>query len=222
MIDQLAESLHLWQVVNGRNAIDSEPWSRNMEIRKILDCLSSYPNEFWKYPVSIFFMQYKNTVDFEALFLKFVRKLFVMLLTRYLEAPTISAVKGDIMKLNAQIICSCHPTFNAGFVEKKLENDFEIQAETIRTDNLIIMPHKKVERMLLKLLAYQVESQEQILPSYWEIEHIFPQTWDSKYYNLNEEEANVKLEHLGNKLPLEKKLNISASNNYLIRRNQSI
>ena len=214
VIDQLAKSLHLWQVVNGRNTIDSEPWSQNMEIRKILDCLSSYPNEFWKYPVSIFFMQYKNTADFEALFLKFLRKLFVMLVTRYLEAPTISAVKGDIMKLNAQIISSYHPTFNAGFIEKKLENDFEIQAETIRTDNLIIMPHKKVERMLLKLLAYQVESQEQLLPSYWEIEHIFPQTWDSKYYTLNEEEANVKLEHLGNKLPLEKKLNISASNNY--------
>ena len=214
VIDQLAESLHLWEVVNGRDSIESEPWSQNMEIRKILDCLSTYPNEFWKYPVSIFHMQHKNAEDFEALFLKFLRKFFVMLLTRYLEAPTISAVKGDILKLNAEIIGSYHPTFNAGFIEKKLENDFEIQAETIRTDNLIIMPHKKVERMLLKLLAYQIDGQEDLLPSYWEIEHIFPQTWDSKYYTLSEEEANIKLEHLGNKLPLEKKLNISASNKY--------
>ena len=68
--------------------------------------------------------------------------------------------------------------------------------------------------MLLKLLAYQDDAQTELLPGYWEIEHIFPQTWDSKYYNLDEEEANAKLEHLGNKLPLEKKLNISASNNY--------
>lgn len=39
-----------------------------------------------------------------------------------------------------------------------------------------------------------------------------------KYYTLNEEEANEKLEHLGNKLPLEKKLNISASNNYFAKK----
>ena len=214
VIDQLTENLHLWEVVNGREPVESEIWSKNIDIRSILDCLSSYPNEFWKYPVSIFYMQYKQREDFEILFVKFLRKFFVMLLTRYLESPTISAVKGDILKLNAQIINSCHPTFKAGFSEKKLEDEYEIQAEKVRTDNLLLMPHKKVERMLLKLLAYQVDSQEDLLPSYWEIEHIFPETWDSKYFNISEEEANIKLEHLGNKLPLEKKLNISASNNY--------
>lgn len=220
VIDKLAENLHLWEVVNGREPIECESWSKNFGIRKILDCLSSYPNEFWKYPVNIFYMQYKHEENFEELFLKFLRKLYVMLLTRYLEAPTISAVKGDILKLDVQIINSVHPVFTAGFAEKKLENDYEIQAEKARTDNLLMMPHKKVERMLLKLLAYQVESQTDLLPSYWEIEHIFPQTWDSKYYDLNEEEANIKLEHLGNKLPLEKKLNISASNNYFDKKKE--
>ena len=68
--------------------------------------------------------------------------------------------------------------------------------------------------MLLKLLAYTSKEQTKLLPAYWEIEHIFPQTWDSKYFNLDEDDTNDKLEHLGNKLPLEKKLNISASNNY--------
>jgi hypothetical protein len=42
-----------------------------------------------------------------------------MLLTRFLEAPTISAVKGDILKLNAQIINTYQPEFTAGFEEKK-------------------------------------------------------------------------------------------------------
>ena len=151
---------------------------------------------------------------FEEIFLKFLHKFFVMLLTKYLESPTISAVKGDILKLDAEIVSSCHPIFNAGFEDKKCEDEYAQQAEKARTDNLLITPHKKVERMLLKLLAYQNDSQECLLPGYWEIEHIFPQKWDSKYYNLSEEDANTKLEHLGNKLPLEKKLNISASNNY--------
>ena len=220
VIDDLSESLHLWEVVNGRDAIECESWSLNMEIRKVLDCLSSYPNEFWKYPVSIFYMQYKQQEDFEDIFLKFIRKLYVLLLTRYLEKPTISAVKGDILKLNVQIINSCHPVFNAGFESRSTEDEYEAQTEKLRTDNLLIVPHKKVERMLLKLLAYSVDGQEGLLPSYWEIEHIFPQTWDSRYYNLNKEEADAKLEHLGNKLPLEKKLNISASNNYFDKKKE--
>lgn len=220
VIDELAKNLHLWEVVNNREAIESEAWSQNMDIRKILDCLTSYTNEFWKYPVSIFYMQHKDKDDFEALFLKFLRKFFVLLLTRYLEQPTISAVKSDILKINAEIIGTPHPAFKAGFDEKNPEDETAQKVEKRRTDNLIIMPNKRVERMLLKLLAYQEESQTDLLPSYWEIEHIFPQKWDSKYYDIDEAEANVKLEHLGNKLPLEKKLNISASNGYFDKKKE--
>lgn len=214
VIDDLAQGLHLWEVVNGREAVDGEDWSHNIEIRKVLDCLSSYTNEFWKYPVSIFYMEHKSKPEFEEIFLKFLRKLYVMLITRYLETPTINAVKVDILKLNVHIINNSHPEFFAGFEDKKAEGKDSISTEKQRTDNLIIAPHKNMVRMLLKLLAYQDDAQTELLPSYWEIEHIFPQTWDSKYYNLDEKEANDKLEHLGNKLPLEKKLNISASNNY--------
>lgn len=220
IIDELASNLHLWEVINNREVVDSEQWSKNIDIRKILDCLSSYTNEFWKYPVSIFYMEHKNNEDFENLFLQFLRKFYVMILTRYLEVPTINAVKADILKLNVQIIGNCHPNFYAGFEEKKLDDEYAINAENARTDNLIIAPHKNMVRMLLKLLAYQEEEQNELLPTYWEIEHIFPQTWDSKYYTFDEEEANQKLEHLGNKLPLEKKLNISASNNYFSKKKE--
>ena len=214
IIDTLTESLLLWKVVNGRQPIEKEVWSNNVDIRKILDCLSSYNNEFWKYPVSIFYMEHKSKEGFEEIFLKFLRKLYVMLLTRYLEIPTISAVKGDILKLNVDIIGNSHPAFFAGFEDKKTEGDEGRRAEHERTDNLLIMPHRNSVRMLLKLLAYENSNQTDLLPSYWEIEHIFPQTWDSKYYNLDKTEADKTLEHLGNKLPLEKKLNISASNGY--------
>ena len=68
IIDELASNLHLWEVINNREVVDSEQWSKNIDIRKILDCLSSYTNEFWKYPVSIFYMEHKNNEDFENLF----------------------------------------------------------------------------------------------------------------------------------------------------------
>lgn len=220
VIDELVKNLHLWEVVNSRSAVDEELWSQNIDIRKILDCLSSYPNEFWKYPVSIFYMMYKDREDFEVLFLKFLRKLYVMLLTKYLEQPTISAVKGDIMKLNVQIIKSHHPIFKAGFEEKDTTNEQEQKAEQARINNLLIKPHRRVERMLLKLLAYEEEGQNELLPMKWDIEHIFPQKWDTKYYTFPEKEANEKLEHIGNKLPLEKKQNISASNNYFDKKKE--
>lgn len=220
VIDELAESLHLWKVVKGRAIIEDEPWSKNMDIRKVLDCLSSYTNEFWKYPVSIYYMRYKDTEEFETLFLKFLRKFLVMLITRFMERPTVSAVKGDILKLNVQIINSCHPEFAAGFDEKNLDDEYAQQAESVRTDNLIIRPHARIERMVMKLWAYSCEDQEGLLPPYWEIEHIFPQNWDTKYYTLGDEEISDKLHHIGNKLPLEKKLNISASNNYFFKKKE--
>lgn len=213
VIDDLAENLHLWEVINGRESTN-EVWSQNMDIRKVLDCLSSYTNEFWKYPVSIFYMEHKSKPDFEEIFLRFLRKLYVKLITRYLEIPTINAVKADILKLDVDIINNSHPKFYAGFEDKKIEGEDEFIAEKQRTDNLIIAPHRNMVRTLLKLLAYQDTAQIELLPDYWEIEHIFPQTWDTKYFTYKEDEVNETIEHLGNKLPLEKKLNISASNNY--------
>ncbi len=220
VIDILAENFKLWKVINGRQPVDGEAWSANSDICKILDCLSSYNNEFWKYPVSIFYMEHKHRNDFENIFLRFLRKLYVMLLTRYLERPTISAVKGDILKLNMAIIDDSHPDFYAGFEDRNTACSEENNAEQSQTDNLLIMPHRNAVRMLLKLLAYEDPKQTDLLPSYWEIEHIFPQKWESKYYNIAKEDAEQTLEHLGNKLPLEKQLNISASNGYFDKKKE--
>lgn len=220
VMDKLAENLHLWEVIKGREEMIDEPWSKNMDIRKMLDILSSYTNEFWKYPVSIFYMQYKHKEDFESLFLKFLRKFVVLLITRFLEHPSVSAIKGEVLKLNAQLITKDHPIFYAGFDEVRVTDEHEEQAEKTRTDYLIIAPQKRIERMLLKLLAYMSEDQKELLPALWEIEHIFPQTWDTKYYNYNKEKIAESLEHIGNKLPLEKKLNISASNNYFDKKKE--
>ena len=79
------------------------------------------------------------------------------------------------------------------------------------------MPHRNVVRMLLKTLAYEV--QDKLLPEKWEIEHILPVKWENSYdLRENEEVAREKIEHLGNKTPFEKKLNIIATNNYFAKK----
>ncbi|WP_267891347.1 DUF262 domain-containing protein [Helicobacter bizzozeronii] len=47
-----------------------------------------------------------------------------------------------------------------------------------------------------------------------EIEHIFPKKWQTNYVHLSQKEANALVESIGNKILLEKPLNIKASNGY--------
>lgn len=207
ILDELKESLNLWKVIRKHESIAGESWSNNIEILQVLDILKDYNNEYWKYPTLIYYNQHKNNPDFEVLFLKFLRKLCVMVLTRYLETPTINAIKSDIFKLDAAIIGNAEPEFEAGFKDA---------APADIPNPLIVTPPRTMVRMLLDVIAYADPKQTTLLPDKWEIEHIFPQKWDNSFFKLNMDDAEVKaeLEHLGNKLPLEKSLNIKASNGY--------
>jgi len=207
ILDDLRKILNIWKVIDdySKNRIENESWSENKDILKVLDILTSYPNEFWKYPVIVYYLSHKDKKDFEGKFLKFLRKLYVELLKKYIEIPTINAVKSNILKLNAEIINSDKPIFDF----KSLSED-EIK-EKIKT------PHRNAVRMLLKTLTYDI--QDNLLEKKWEIEHILPVKWENNYdLRENEKVAKEKIEHLGNKTPFEKKLNIIATNNYFSKK----
>ena len=205
IMENLKKILTLWEVIANKVALEDEKWSQNIEILKVLDILSSYPNEFWKYPVVIYYLMYKDIECFEERFLIFLRKLYVELLKKYVESPTLNAVKSNILKLNVEIVNSSKPVFDF----KSLDEE-EIR-EKIKT------PHSKAIRMILKTLAYEI--QDELLPEKWEIEHILPVKWENSYdLRENEEVAREKIEHLGNKTPFEKKLNIIATNNYFAKK----
>jgi len=205
LMDNLNEIVDLWLVTNNRTIIEDQNWSNNIEIRQSLDILSSYPNEFWKYPVVIYYLKYHQEDDFEKYFLHFLRKLMSILLTRYIVTPTINAVKGGILNLNAEIINSKDPKFDFIPVDEK-----EL-VEKIKRSN------RNTIRMILKILAYQ--QQKNLLPEKWEIEHILPQKWQSAYFPSTADiEVKELVEHIGNKVPFEKKLNIIASNGYFAKK----
>lgn len=200
--------LNLWVVVNNRIEIEEEPWSKNIEIKQILDCLTSYPNEFWKYPVVTYYLKYCAASDFEIKFLTFLKKLFAVLSARYIVTPTINAVKRGILNLNAEIIKSPEPNFSFNVVDEK-----ELK-EKIKN------AHRNTVRMILKMLAYQ--HQTELLPGKWEIEHILPQKWQTSYFpSSTDKEVKELVEHIGNKIPFEKKLNIIASNGYFKKKQES-
>lgn len=201
LLDTLFVILNLWKIINKGEELENEVWSKNAKIRQSLDILSSYPNEFWKYPVVIYYVCYRNEADFEMKFSLFLNKLLMELMTKYLLIPTINAVKPDILKLNSAIVSSDTPTF-----------DFK-DIDTSQLEARIQNPNRNVVRMLLKSLAY--EQQDELLPARWEIEHIFPQKWQTNYFpDVPDAVIKEKIEHIGNKLPFEKRLNIVAGNGY--------
>ena len=208
LMDNLFVILNLWKVINKGEELEGEDWSKNIKIRQSLDTLTSYPNEFWKYPVVIYYICYRKEADFETKFGLFLNKLLLELMTKYLLIPTINAVKPDILKLNSAIVASAVPAF-----------DFK-EIDTSRLEACIQNPNRSVVRMLLKTLAY--EEQEELLPAKWEIEHIFPQKWQTNYFtDIPANTIKEKIEHIGNKLPFEKKMNIVAGNGYFAKKKKS-
>ena len=201
LMDNLYIILNLWKVINKGQELDGEAWSKNNKIKQSLDTLSSYPNEFWKYPVVIYYICHRNKEDFEVKFTAFLNKLLLELFTKYLISPTVNAVKTDILKLNAEIVKSDKPIFSFKEIDMAI------------LENHIQNPHRNLVRMLLKILAYQ--EQDTLLPDNWEIEHIFPQKWQDNYFtDVSETTIKEKIEYIGNKVPFEKKLNIIAGNGY--------
>lgn len=205
LLDTLFIILNLWKVINKGEEIEGEAWSKNNKIKQTLDILTSYPNEFWKYPVVIYYVCYRNEENFEIRFALFLNKLLMELMTKYLMMPTINAVKPDILKLNSAIVASNIPIFEFKTVD------------VTQLEPYIHNPNRNAVRMLLKTLAY--EHQDDLLPTKWEIEHIFPQKWQTNYFP-KESDSTIreKIEHIGNKLPFEKKLNIVAGNGYFSKK----
>lgn len=207
LLQNLKDILEFWEVVNCRESKEAT-WTTNFSILSILDVLSSYPNEFWKYPVIIYYLKNKNREKFEELFLIFLRKLFINLFKVYLVSPTINSVKTSILNLNSSIL-------HDGVVKFEFRNVTEDELK-----NGIKHLHRNAVRMLLKLLAYNTEEQKELLPYNWEIEHILPVKWQQSYFKSNEDEVNELIETIGNKIPFEKRLNIIASNGYFSKKQE--
>jgi hypothetical protein len=105
------------------------------------------------------------------------------------------------MKLNSKIIKDAHPVFDFRSI------DIEVVKDKVK------VAHRNIVRMLLKSYAYN--HQEALLPDNWQIEHILPQKWQTSFFPNDEAKTvNDMIEHIGNKTPFEKKLNIIASNGY--------
>lgn len=202
LMDDLESIAKLWTVINRHEEIENECWSKNIRILKGLDILRSYPNELWVQPVVCYYLANKADDRFENVFELFIYKLISELMVKHFNDPRIPAVRFSILILNIESIKTLYPAFA---FEETIDRDYICSK--------IEIPHYMIGRMLMKVIAYN--HQDAILPEKWEIEHILPIHWQDSYFlNMTDEEINSYIEHIGNKIPFEKRLNIIASDGY--------
>lgn len=201
LMDDLHSICNLFSFIAREGEIPEESWCQDFEIAKRLDILRSYPNDYWKYPVVCFYLSHRNKENFEVLFLAFLKKLLSALVKKFLFSPTVNSIKSGVLNLDIEACKTENPVFD--FKEK---DDKELR-------DLVITPHKKLERLLLKIVGYSDSEQKELIPENFQIEHILPQNYKG-ITSEPEETVLQNIEHLGNKLPLEQKPNVRASDSW--------
>lgn len=203
LMEHLKQIADLWVTIIDikNNTFQKVDRKNDIRIRQSLSCLQNYPNEFWKYPTTIFYLTYNTEWNFKEIFANFLENLLSVLCASYILEPTVNAIKGKILNLNYDILETQQPKF---FIDIKSKDEIQKKLRN---------PHRNIIRMILEICAYR--KQKELLPSKREIEHILPQKWqNTSLYWYEKKEVDPIIERIGNKIPFEKKLNILAWNNY--------
>ena len=176
----------------------------------------TYPNIYWRYPLIVFLHKYGNMENDEFILSKSKKSNFDNLIKETVKYffikgvvyNAVNKVKDTTFKVCKSISQEDDYVFD---YEKTDKADFE---EKIKLDNL-----RKYSKGLALIGAYLNEKQDSKLffniKDKWEIEHILPKQWKSDYYgNWDDERCSDIMNKLGNLMPLEKKLNIKAGNQF--------
>lgn len=189
--------------------------------------LESYPNQYWRYPLYVFLHKYLIWKKDGELFLSEEHyeeyKKLVMLTTAYyfikgVVYNSVNTVKDTTFKVCAKIE-HCD-NYLSEYMEN-MRNDLKIFYNKLESADL-----GRCKRGIILLSGFLNESQsvedfyDLILNSNIEIEHILPRKW-SDNNDWDEQKAKEVMETLGNLTPFEKKLNISASNEFFKKKKKA-
>lgn len=201
-----------------------EEWEGSSEVMVFWKILESYPNQYWNYPLYVFLHKHGQFVDNEGYTLgdeqlkEFVHLLKSTIKYFYIKGivhNSVNSVKDTVFKVCAAI-------------EQK-QDYLQCYWENISDDDLDEFKKKIQENkygrylkglvLLTGILNPQqnIDDYKDILTSRVDIEHILPKKWNN-YDKWTEDLWKEKLNTLGNLIPLEKALNISASNEFFDRK----
>jgi uncharacterized protein with ParB-like and HNH nuclease domain len=204
LLNEIMLLANFWKHINTRkDPEEDEGYIISQEAKKWLHCLSCYPNEYWKYPVSVFFLKKINSKDFDKEFCSLLKQEIAFLFAKFIISPTINIIRDEIFNAYISIELSNKSRFN-------FDHGIDMLGQRLSE-----YTSEKITRALILLDAYLNPEQKDLVPVNFDIEHIFPKKWQNTNYNgWDEKDAKEYLERYGNKVACEKKLNIQAGNGY--------
>lgn len=181
----------------------------SLKSQQFFDVLSVFPNDYWKYLISVCHLYYRdNNMNFAEKSDELLPKIVANMLVKFINKPTIADIKPIVFNAYTSLYKKKGVMEFDTDTKQILENESLFRAQFDKASN------KLITTLVTLNLYLKYEDQEVI---YGEIEHIHPQTtkWRTSYTGWeNKDEAKRYIESIGNKIWLEKKLNIWASNKY--------
>lgn len=184
----------------------------SLKSQQFFDVLYRFPNDYWRNLISTCHLYFKdNDMSFADKSDELLPKIVANLLVKFIDKPTISVIKPIIFNAYTSLYSKGVLEFDTDknqAIKQILEDENSFKAQFNRASNQLITT-------LVTLDLYLKHPTQEII--YGQIEHIHPQTtkWRKSYTGwANKEQAKPYIESIGNKMWLEQKLNISASNRY--------
>lgn len=189
--------------------------------------LENYPNQYWRYPLYVFLHKYLIWKEDCELYLpeehyEEYKKLIALTTAYYFVKGvvynSVNTVKDTTFKVCAKI--ENNDNYLSEYIDN-MGNDLKIFYDKLESADL-----GRCKRGIILLSGFLNKSQsiedffDLILNSNIEIEHILPRKW-SDNNDWDEQEAKEVMETLGNLAPFEKKLNISASNEFFKKKKKA-
>lgn len=197
-LDDLESLCDFWNDISNQ---DKERFSE--AVLRRLYVLNYAPNGMWNYFTSVYFMQNKDAngkLD-DAKFYAFLTKITAFIWTYAIVNPGVNALRTPVYAEMVNLIEGKNVDFS-GF---KFESEF-VKA---KLNNYEFTNGRPITKSMLTWWAFNDESQQLLsLETSFEIEHIFARNRQEHEKTLS---TSKKLESLGNKALLEKKINIRAS-----------
>ncbi len=185
------------------NVFDQNEEVFSAEVLKSLCVLNFAPNGMWNYLVSVYFLQNQDKdgcLDNQK-FNEFLTIITAFIWRYAITNPGVNALRTPAYAEMIKIINGTTVDFS----------DFKVDKDVMKKslENFSFLNSRPITKSMLAWWAFYNKNQEMLnLETIFEIEHIFPKKRQEQERSLTDPK---KLELLGNKSLLEKKINIRAS-----------
>lgn len=197
-LSNLVSLAKFWQDVNNQ---ETERFSD--KVLKRLFVLSYAPNGMWTYITSVYFMYHRDENDEieENAFCRFLDCITAFIWAYAITNPGVNSLRTPVYAEMVKIIKGEEVTFS----------DFKFSEERYRAQitNYVFNNSRAITKSMITWWAFQHDNQSLLsLETRFDIEHIYARNRRDKEKSLSNPQ-NVEI--LGNKVLLEKRLNIRAS-----------